>query len=68
MEDEVCGCVVEDLLKQGDFASKKQVSEIGRPTTFLTTVVKQSKNGLIPFFLILGTKLNIKTQKTSELL
>jgi hypothetical protein len=36
MEDKVCDCVVEDLLKQSfsyrDFASKKKIIEIGRPS------------------------------------
>jgi hypothetical protein len=42
--------VVEDLLKQSfscrDFASKKKIIEIGRPTPFLTKMMKHSKNRL----------------------
>jgi hypothetical protein len=38
MEDEVCDCIVEDLLKQSfsyrDVTSKKKIIEIGRPTPF----------------------------------
>jgi hypothetical protein len=48
MEDDVCDCVVEDLLKESfssrDFDSKKKIVKVGRPTPFLTKMVKQSKN------------------------
>jgi hypothetical protein len=52
MDDEVSDCVVEDLLKHSfscrDFASTKKRIEIGRPTPFLTKMVKQSKT-ITPF-------------------
>jgi hypothetical protein len=51
--DEVCYCVVEELLKQSffcrDFASMKKIVAIGRPTPFLTKTAKQLKNSLRHF-------------------
>jgi hypothetical protein len=49
MEDEVCDCVVENLLKRQfycrDFASKNEIIETAdQSTPFLTKMVKQSKN------------------------
>jgi hypothetical protein len=45
MEDKVCDFVVEDVLKHSfscrDFASRKKIVEIGRPTPSLTKMVKQ---------------------------
>ncbi|KDR18839.1 zinc finger MYM-type protein 1-like [Zootermopsis nevadensis] len=53
MEDEVCDCAIEDLLKQSfscrDFATKKRIIETGRPIPFLTKMVKLSKNRLRHF-------------------
>jgi hypothetical protein len=40
MHDEVCGCVVEELLKQffscADLGSWKKIIEIGKPAPFIT--------------------------------
>jgi hypothetical protein len=45
MEDEVCDCFVEILLKQSfyctDFASEKKIIHIGTPTPSLTKIVEQ---------------------------
>lgn len=45
--------VLEDLLKQSlscrNFISEKKIIEIGRPASFFTKMVKQSKNMLCDF-------------------
>jgi hypothetical protein len=54
MEDEACDCVVEDLLKESfscsDFASKRKIIEIGRPTPFFYKNGKTVKEYVMPFF------------------
>jgi hypothetical protein len=48
MGDEVCEYVVKYLLKRSfscrDFASMGKIIEMGQPVTFLTRMMKQSKN------------------------